>query len=88
MTSDRLPVLTGGCQCGAVRYAFYAEPAAADICHCRMCQKAMGNLFMAYASVPRKEFGGPRARPPPGKVPKSPSAGSANNAGRRCRFAT
>jgi hypothetical protein len=56
MTSDREPVLTGGCQCGAIRYALYAEPAAADICHCRMCQKAMGNLFMAVASVAREKF--------------------------------
>jgi hypothetical protein len=56
MTSEREPVLTGGCQCGAVRYALYAEPASADICHCRMCQKAMGNLFMAVASVPREKF--------------------------------
>ena len=45
----RAPVLTGGCQCGAVRYALYAEPKTADICHCRMCQRAMGNLFMAAA---------------------------------------
>ena len=43
----RTPVLEGGCQCGRVRYAFYAEPTSADICHCRMCQRAMGNLFMA-----------------------------------------
>ena len=50
------PVLSGGCQCGAVRYALYAEPAAADICHCRMCQKAMGNLFMATASVPQERI--------------------------------
>jgi hypothetical protein len=56
MPADPLPVLTGGCQCGAVRYALYAEPATADICHCRMCQKAMGNLFMAVASVPRERF--------------------------------
>ncbi|HEX5079101.1 MAG TPA: GFA family protein [Geminicoccaceae bacterium] len=56
MQADRPPVLTGGCQCGAVRYAFYAEPSSADICHCRMCQKAMGNLFMASASVPHADF--------------------------------
>ncbi len=56
MTSQRDPVLTGGCQCGAGRYALYAPPAAADICHCRMCQKAMGNLFMATAGVPREDF--------------------------------
>jgi hypothetical protein len=48
-------VLTGGCQCGAVRYALYAEPDG-DICHCRMCQKAVGNLFMATAGVPLDRF--------------------------------
>lgn len=56
MTSHREPVLTGGCQCGAVRYAFYAEPSGADLCHCRMCQKAMGNLFMSVASTPLEQF--------------------------------
>jgi hypothetical protein len=45
--TGRTPVLEGGCQCGHVRYAFYSEPVGADICHCRMCQRAMGNLFMA-----------------------------------------
>ena len=34
--TKRQPTLTGGCQCGGMRYALYAEPAA-DICHCRMC---------------------------------------------------
>ena len=56
MTEPRAPALTGGCQCGAVRYALYVEPTAADLCHCRMCQKAMGNLFMAVAGVPREQF--------------------------------
>jgi hypothetical protein len=56
MTEPRAPALTGGCQCGAVRYALYVEPTAADLCHCRMCQKAMGNLFMAVAGVPLEEF--------------------------------
>jgi hypothetical protein len=31
--------ITGGCQCGAVRYALHEEPTGAHICHCRMCQK-------------------------------------------------
>ena len=53
--ATRSAVLTGGCQCGAVRYALYGEPDA-DICHCRMCQKAVGNLFMAVAGVPLDDF--------------------------------
>lgn len=34
---------TGGCQCGAVRFSA-AALGRASICHCRMCQKAFGNL--------------------------------------------
>lgn len=60
---SKTPVLTGGCQCGAVRYASYAEPVSADICHCRMCQKAVGNLFMAAASVPLDAFAWTRGEP-------------------------
>jgi hypothetical protein len=36
--------VTGGCQCGAVR--FRAEGLGrSSICHCRMCQKAFGGFF-------------------------------------------
>lgn len=36
--------LTGGCQCGAVRFAC-TSLGRASICHCRMCQKAFGAFF-------------------------------------------
>ena len=36
--------ITGGCQCGAVRYRAEAL-GRASICHCRMCQKAFGGFF-------------------------------------------
>ncbi len=36
--------ITGGCQCGAVRFRATAL-GRASICHCRMCQKAFGGLF-------------------------------------------
>jgi len=52
MSEQRKPVLTGGCQCGAIRYALYAMPVRAGICHCRMCQKAVGGPFKAWANVP------------------------------------
>jgi hypothetical protein len=42
---------TGGCQCGAVRYRLLTPPEHVCICHYRMCQKASGQPFMAFASV-------------------------------------
>ena len=41
---------TGGCQCGAVRYRFESA-GRASICHCRMCQKAMGSYFAPLVEV-------------------------------------
>ncbi len=37
-------LFTGGCQCGAVRYSC-TELRNAPICHCRMCQKAVGGFY-------------------------------------------
>jgi hypothetical protein len=42
---------SGGCQCGAVRYRVEGELGRATICHCRMCQKAMGGPFGPFVSV-------------------------------------
>jgi hypothetical protein len=47
---------TGGCQCGAVRYAFDIEPHDPHICHCRMCQRAMGSFFAPLVSLPAGEL--------------------------------
>jgi hypothetical protein len=43
--------LSGGCQCGAVRFRVEGEPARASICWCRMCQKAFGGPFGALVTV-------------------------------------
>lgn len=36
--------VTGGCQCGAVRFRV-KRLGRASICHCRMCQKAFGGFY-------------------------------------------
>ena len=41
--------LTGGCQCGAVRFRV-GWLGRATICHCRMCQKAFGSFFGPYVT--------------------------------------
>jgi hypothetical protein len=48
--------LTGGCQCGAVRYALLSEPTGSSICHCRMCQKAFGSYFAPLTGVPKADL--------------------------------
>jgi hypothetical protein len=60
--ATRPALLTGGCQCGAVRYALYAEPDV-GICHCGMCQKATGGLFLAAAGVPLAQFAWTKGEP-------------------------
>src|SRR5579871_5453960 len=63
MSDQRKPVLTGGCQCGAVRYALYVRPARAGICHCRMCQKAVGGPFFAWAESADTDIAWTRGSP-------------------------
>lgn len=42
--------LTGGCQCGTVRFACHSL-GRASICHCRMCQRAFGGPFAALVTA-------------------------------------
>ncbi|MGH8456518.1 MAG: GFA family protein [Stenotrophobium sp.] len=48
--------ITGGCQCGAVRYALRMTPQKTHYCHCRMCQRAVGNLFAALTGVRKDQI--------------------------------
>ena len=56
-------MLRGGCQCGAVRYAARVEDTDAYYCHCRMCQKAFGNLFGVFLAVGRGNIGWENGEP-------------------------
>ena len=57
------PFATGGCQCGAVSYALNAKPFSADFCHCRMCQRAVGNVFATLAPVHKDRIRWPKGPP-------------------------
>ncbi|HLA71209.1 MAG TPA: GFA family protein [Steroidobacteraceae bacterium] len=60
---DRKALATGGCQCGAVRYAFYTPLENAHVCHCRMCQRASGGVFAALAGGAPDNFAWTRGSP-------------------------
>ena len=47
--------VTGGCQCGAVRYAARLASDEAYFCHCRMCQRAVGNVAAALVNPRRAD---------------------------------
>jgi hypothetical protein len=62
-SSDSSREMSGGCQCGAVRYRLLCAPTHASICHCRMCQKASGQPIMAFARVPKDKLVWTRGTP-------------------------
>lgn len=43
--------MTGGCLCGAVRYSASIASDEAYLCHCSMCQRAIGNVSAAMLNV-------------------------------------
>lgn len=47
-------VLTGGCRCGAVRYALEGEPAHNALCHCADCRRSAGAPVVGWALYPRE----------------------------------
>ncbi len=47
--------VTGGCHCGAVRYALAAVQASM-VCHCRTCQRISGAPVVAWASVGADDY--------------------------------
>lgn len=49
-------VFSGGCACGAIRYACTAEPLLVWKCHCRDCQRATGSAFATVVFFPTAAF--------------------------------
>lgn len=43
--------ISGGCLCGACRYETDAKPINVRVCHCRLCQQAIGAPFNARVLV-------------------------------------
>jgi len=47
--------MEGGCQCGRVRYKAMLRNKDAYLCHCRMCQRASGNIAIAFKNIPKAD---------------------------------
>lgn len=56
MQDPRTKTLVGGCQCGAVRYRAEGQPRKIHYCHCRMCQRAVGNVFAAFVPIRKDQL--------------------------------
>jgi len=41
--------VTGGCLCGEIRYESDLPPYLVGHCHCKMCQKGVGNIYSTAA---------------------------------------
>jgi hypothetical protein len=54
-TGDAAGIISGGCECGAVRYQLTAPLRPAVACHCRQCRRTSGNYVNATC-VPRRRF--------------------------------
>lgn len=48
--------LTGGCQCGALRYVLTASPVRVYVCHCRECQRQSASAFGISVIASRAAF--------------------------------
>jgi hypothetical protein len=51
-----MPAISGGCACGAIRYACAAPALFCLNCHCRDCQRESGGAFVPVMAVPRTAF--------------------------------
>lgn len=61
---DRLEIeMSGGCQCGAIRFHATELINNPHICYCRMCQKATGQLMATAVGVRHQHLAWSRGKP-------------------------
>lgn len=58
-----MPVLEGGCHCGAVRYRAGGRPFDVTHCHCVDCRRTSGAAFVTWFSVATPDLAFTRGTP-------------------------
>ena len=48
-----MATMTGGCQCGRVRYSAQIGEEPVYLCHCGMCRRATGGVSAAFINLPK-----------------------------------
>lgn len=48
--------MSGGCQCGRIRYTARLDSNDAYLCHCRMCQRATGGVSIAFKNLAKSDI--------------------------------
>ena len=51
MPTENIYPLTGGCDCGHIRYRLETKPIIVHCCHCRWCQRETGASFALNAMM-------------------------------------
>jgi hypothetical protein len=51
-----VPMFTGSCLCGAVRYEARGAPTGVNHCHCVQCQRQSGAAMVTWATWPTASF--------------------------------
>ena len=49
-------MLTGGCQCGRVRYDASGEPQGPTLCHCNDCRRVAAAPAVAWFTIRTQDF--------------------------------
>ncbi|MEJ2178162.1 MAG: adenylate/guanylate cyclase domain-containing protein [Gammaproteobacteria bacterium] len=53
---DQVPLITGGCLCGEIRYEAEGEELGSAYCHCRMCQRFTGSPATVGTGIRKNLF--------------------------------
>ena len=79
-TEDRYP-LSGGCDCGHIRYRLETPPMFVHCCHCRWCQRETGASFALNAMMESDRVSVEGAEP---ELVDTPSASGSGQQIARC----